>query len=170
MCMKYVNAITTCYMSVDKDKDNNVISFNNPFIGVFGEKFEENNSTRYKLNKFYICLNATFLGTSDNEKIQESVLSSLDTIEVVIRLTKLSKQVEERDYIDLEKFTLNFKDLAEAKQLDLACFDYYSLNKVIEVNDLTVPVVGKYVIKVIIRRQSDSSETVQNVSSFFVSE
>lgn len=169
MCMKYVNANTTCYLSVDTE-NNKTLSLNIPFVGMYGEKTSIDGDTRYKLNRFFICLNLTFLGTQDDERINESVLSSRDTVEIVLRLTKLSENPQYRDFIDLEKFTLDFNELANTGQLSLACFEYYNINKIIKVDQLAVPSLGRYVIKTIIRRKSDNSETVQNVSSFVVSE
>lgn len=161
MCMKYVNVNTTCYKTVST-VDKKVVSFIAPLRSVDSHVDEQGN--RYT-DDFTIVTQIGFVGTNSEEHKADSVLCSRETVDIIIRLTKRTKNEEHRLGGDLDCFSI---DLNTAS-LEEACFEYYNYTRITDVSNLKLPAgSGAYVIKVLIKRHQESKYSVQSIATIVI--
>ena len=159
MCMKYVNSVTTCYSSMNTSNDN-IISFNMPVNGV-----SVANTECPSIDKLVLLTQFNFLGK--NKKF--SVLDNEDCIDIIIRLTKCSKEPDLRLGCNLDEFSIDFAEIKRKNEQQTACFDFYDYMRITMVEDFKLPYgVGKYVIKVLIKKKNDSNFTIQSMTNLSV--
>lgn len=165
MCMKYVNSVTTCYSSMKTENDS-ILSFNMPITGL-----NVDNSNHPLINHLIILTQFNFLGTNDPLKKKDSVLESGEKIEIIIRLTKCSKDENQRLGYDLDRFEIDFSKVKKENLQQTACFDFYDYMRITTIDDFELPVgIGKYVIKVLIKRAADSDFTIQSITNLTIEE
>ena len=164
MCMRYVNAVTTCYSSMNTSNDN-ILSFNMPVNGV-----DVKDRDVPQIDKLIVLCQFNFLGTSDPQKKEFSVLENKDKIDIVIRLTKCSKDPSQRLGYDLDSFSLDFNKIYQENQQQTACFDFYDYMRIINVTNLPLPHgTGKYVIKTLIKKSNEPNYTIQSMTNLTIS-
>ncbi len=165
MCKKYVNANLTCFESVVLE--NGVpLAFRNPFDEISAKKSV---GGVYQIGGFRILSNINILGTADLEKQKDHILYQENgVLDFTIRLTKCDTDVNGRFYYDLDSFSLNIAELRENHQIDGACFDFVNYARITEVPNFTVDKSGSYVIKLLIKENTEDKPTVQFIRKFFV--
>lgn len=155
MCMKYVNVISTLYDSIST-VSGNIASFNAPLNQI--EIKDVNNP---EISNLTIVTDLNFLGTNDKSKIKDNVLINQDKVDIIIRLTKCDKNVQNRIGYDIDAFSIDFKKI-EKEQLETACFDFYNHTRITEIGK--IPLVGgtgNYVLKVLIKKSSEKDYSIQ---------
>lgn len=170
MCMKYINAITTPYASAIV-VDGAIVSLHAPLQVVRGVVLEDG---QYYLSGFDVVTDLTFLGTAKEENYISNPVMNGDTIDIILRLTRCAVDIEERYYIDLDRFSVDLTKIRESGQMKHACFDYYNHTQVTKVPGKTIklPVdkegralFGLYALKVIVeQRGGEDKGTVQTIS------
>ena len=101
-------------------------------------------------------------------KTSEKELSAIESkrnIDVIIRITKLSKEENDRLGFDVDRFTIDISDI----QIDLACFHYSNYNRITPIEKLSLPKgIGSYVIKVLTKFEDQENYSVQSMYAFQV--
>lgn len=162
MCKKYVNANVSCYKSIST-VDNHILSLNAPLSSL---KINKNNKG---VDNFVIVTKFNFLGTNNSASQRNNVLFNREKINIIIRLTKCDEDVNKRLGNDIDKFTIDLEQAYNDKQVSVACFDFYDYTRVTNVDCITeLPKAGLYVIKVLIKTESEEKYTIQSMSKFLV--
>lgn len=165
MCMKYININTACYESLSTI-DERIISFNAPLNSV-GTKYEND---MLITDGFIIVTQIGFLGTNNKEHVAENVLLSRDKVDIIIRLTKRSPDVERRVGLDIDTFTIDLREAEAEQQINEACFEYYNYTRITNIKKIELPVgPGTYILKVLLKRPSDSAFTIQSMNTLTIS-
>lgn len=164
MCMKYINATTRCYKSITV-VDNNVMSYNIPFTSIR----HDNDETGITISKFSIVTNIDFLGTLNENNKKENPLDNKDTLDFIIRLTKCSSEESKRIGYDLDCFSIDLNEMYATNQIGKACFDFLNYTRTTKVDELELPGgVGKYVIKILVKKAKEKEYTIQSMTQFIV--
>lgn len=164
MCMKYVNTTATCFKSVTMD-NNKIVAYNAPFDTI--KSIEESNIL--SLDNFSIITQIDFLGTSSSEHKEDNPLKMEKTVDFIIRLTKCDQNEENRVGRDLDRFSVNLKEMHERKKVDRACFDFFNYTRITNVDKLDLPKgAGKYVIKVLIKDSEDTEYSIQSMTKLII--
>ncbi len=156
MCMKYVNANIICYHDVISDGINPV-EFKNPFDVVTA--VNENGIPHLKSLKIVTHIN--ILGTEDDNEKETHVLYNEGKLNCEIKLTKCATNVEDRQSIKLDEFTVDSKKL----HIDDACYPFLNHTYFLEIDDIPLQFgVGKYVIKLLVNNPKINTDfTVQTM-------
>ena len=165
MCMKYVDANTTCYKSVTMDGDK-IVSLNAPFEVI---KSTSADGTSF-IGDFFLITQIDFLGTNDPQHKQENPLEQKRTIDFIIRLTKCSKE-QEHQCVDLDSFSINLEEMYKNHKVCTACFDFFNYTKITNVNKVVLNNDNdsvKYVIKVLIKDSEDTEYSIQSMTQLII--
>ena len=136
MCMKYINAIATCYSSIST-VDNHITSLNAPLYQL--EVEDKNNPY---ISDFSIVTRLNFLGTSRAVNEADNILLNGESVDLIIRLTKCDKEENKRLGYDIDNFSI---DLSKVDK-DVACFEFYNYMRITNVKKISLPAgLGKYV-------------------------
>ena len=161
MCMKYLDANLMCYKSISR-YDNKILSLNAPFNSI--SIVNENNNKKL-IKDFSIFLQMNFLGTNNDSLKLSNPLVQKEKIDVLIRLTKCSKEPEERLGTDIDYFQIDLSSI----DTEIACFEYCNYSKVIDVDSIELPFgAGKYVIKILVKKEQEEKYTIQSMSTLII--
>lgn len=160
VCMKYLNTTICCYKSISKEQGK-VVSLNGPFNSMSITADE----TKSYIEDFFIVTQFNLLGTNKTSEKELSAIESKRNIDVIIRITKLSKEENDRLGFDVDRFTIDISDI----QIDLACFHYSNYNRITPIEKLSLPKgIGSYVIKVLTKFEDQKNYSVQSMYAFQV--
>lgn len=155
MCMRYVNANAALFKSVTKS-NNDIVGLLEPFDCIVAE---DNNGT-VAIKEFNIISYVNLLGS--NGKKAQNIIDTQDTLQVCIRLTKCTKDEDERLSVDLDKF-----DIVTKGSNDIvydACVPYLNFKRITHIDNIELDIAnprGSYVIKVLVKTLKDDKYTVQ---------
>lgn len=162
MCVQNVNATISLFRDVRRAEVQGAQEFMLPFDTIISNSF---NNNRY-IGGFFIVIDIALLSTTNEEKKKTNVIYNKEKINILIRMTKSSKDKEKQLSLDIDDFTI------DASQRDLiktnACVEYinYKRIKKIDVNaiQLTPEVgIGDYIFKVLVKRPYDKNFQVQSI-------
>ncbi len=163
MCMKYVNAIVECYADVPISNQLPT-SFNRPFNGIYASLRQDGTK---EIGGFKIATRISLLGTSEEAHKEYSLLEMRGTLEVIVRLTKCSRNEDEQLCVDLDSFSIDTKELEG--MIDRACYDFFSFIRITDVKDFTLEAgTGNYVIKILVKDSKSKTYTIQTMTKLMV--
>lgn len=167
MCKKYINANLISFESIISENETPLV-FRNPFDEI---KAQKNSDGTYQIDGFQILSNINILGTDDKDKQKNHILyRDNGALNFIIRLTKCDKDPEKRFYYDLDEFTISIKDLRNAHQVDGACFDFVNYARITKVLGFAVDCPGTYVVKLLIKENTEESYSVQFIKKLSIKE
>ena len=158
MCTKYLNANIALFKTVSKN-NNKVIAFGEPFDCLIADC----EGNEISITDFNVITYLNLLESSG--KNAGNVLDRRGNLEVCIRLTKCTKESEERLSVDLDRFEI----ITEGSQ-DIhydACVPYLNYKRITHIDSINLDVVnpkGSYVIKVLVKEPTDEKYTVQAIT------
>lgn len=165
MCMKYVNSTVECYTSMASNSSGSV-SYSNLFNRIHASVRQNGNM---EVGGFIVVTRINILGTAHKEHENANILMQRGTLDVIIRLTKCSPDESKQLCIDLDSFSLDLKKEDKEKHIDHACFDYFNYTRITDIKDFDLDAgLGKYVIKVLMKKHEDSDYTIQTMSSLYI--
>lgn len=157
MCTQYLNANVALFKSVTKN-NNGIAGFLEPFDCIIADS--GNNIVAIK--DFNIVTYINLLESS--EKKANNILDLRETLQVCIRLTKCTKNIDERLSIDLDCFNIVTKDSKDI--IYDACVPYLNFKRITYVDNIDLDIAnprGSYVIKVLVKIPSEEKYTVQSI-------
>lgn len=164
MCKKYINATTSCYKSTTI-LNNAIHSMNAPFRSI-KSRSEDNTLC---IDDFVVLTEISFIGTKNKENEFDNPLEQDKKVDFIIRLTKCDKEFENRIGLDLDKFTIDLKEIREKNQVNKACFDFYNYTRIINTGIIKLQGgTGKYVIKVLVKYAEDNDYSIQSIAPLTV--
>lgn len=156
MCMQYLNANVALFKTVKKN-NNDVMGFLEPFDCIAADC----SNKVLSIKDFNIITYINLL--ESNQKKASNILDNREELQVCLRLTKCTKDLDERLSIDLDKFKIITKD-SEDIVYD-ACVPYLNFKRITYVDNIELDISnprGSYVIKVLAKRPNDEKYTVQS--------
>lgn len=163
MCMKYVNATVECYTDVPVDNQL-PLSFNRPFNGIYASLRQDGTK---EIGGFNIVTRISLLGTAEEEHKKINLLEMRGTLDVIVRLTKCSKNEAEQLCVDLDSFSIDTKSLEN--KIDRACYDFMNFTRITDVRDFTLDAgTGSYVIKILVKASTEKKYTIQSMTKLTV--
>ncbi len=158
MCLPNINITAKLYKNVYTKDD--IQCFEAPFDTIVAQTKDGVMS----ISDFYLVLNFNLLGTANEEKKATNIVENRETLTVLIRMAKLSKDISKQLYNNLIQFDI---DLSENKNLIAkACVPYVQYERILKVNKLILPEssgLGNYVIKVLVKTKESSRWNVQTM-------
>ena len=158
MCMKYVNATAICYANVVQEKGHAVL-FETPFNELVTIK--EGNVR--KTVPFFVVTHINVIGTNNEDHKKENILEQGGVLDVIIRLTRRSTEEAKRVCVDLDSFSVNLSQ--DNVNIETACYNYLNYPRITLVDNLVLDGgPGSYVIKVLVKRNTDEKYTIQSMT------
>lgn len=157
MCTRYLNANVALFKAVTKS-NNEVTGFFEPFDCIVAD----NSNKVIRINEFNIITYINLLESSN--KKANNILDKRETLQVKIRLTKCTKNDNERLSIDLDDFEIVTKD-SEDIVYD-ACVPYLNYKRITHIENIDLDIEnpkGSYVIKVLVKTPEELKYTVQSI-------
>lgn len=157
MCTQYLNVNVVLFKSVTKN-NNEVVAFYKPFDCIVADS----SNKVIKINEFNIITYINLL-ESRNKKAN-NILDRRETLQVKIRLTKCTRNENEKISIDLDDFEIVTKDSKEI--IDDACVPYLNFKRITHIENIDLDIEnpkGSYVIKVLVKTPSEEKYTVQTI-------
>lgn len=167
MCKKYVNAIVDCFEEIISSNSYPAIpvSFQRPFDEIMVDYCDG----KYQTGSFKLVTNINILGTADKSNQATHILYRENgALDFIIRLTRCDKDPEKRDYYDLDSFQVNVKQLKDNNQIDGACFSFVNYPRITTVPPLDLQEAGQYVIKLLIKENTEEKYSVQFIKKLTV--
>ena len=162
MCMKFVNAVISCYESVSTTDTKSIQSFNAPIDVITCSNLDV--STPIVTNLFMVT-HISVRGTLKEADIPQNILCKDGSIDVILRLTKCDADESKRLYVDLDKFTINLAEERQKGNIKHACFDYYNHVHVSNITEFQLPAgTGNYVLKVLMCESGTDAFSIQSMS------
>lgn len=157
MCTSYLNANVALFRSVARN-NNDVIAFCEPFDCIVADCQGGN----LFIKDFNIITYINLLESNKNHA--KNILDERETLQVCIRLTKCTKDINEKLSLDLDKFDIKTKD---AKNIVYdACVPYLNFSRITHVESINLDIEnprGSYVIKVLVKTPKDEKYMVQSI-------
>ena len=97
-------------------------------------------------------------------KKANNILDRRATLQLCIRLTKCTKDIDERLSIDLDKFEIVTQDSNDI--VYDACVPYLNFKRITHIDNIDLDIEnpkGSYVIKVLVKTPNDIKYTVQSI-------
>lgn len=162
MCVQNVNATVSLFTEVRNIEMQGAQEFVRPFDIIVSKNINDN---KY-IGGFYIVVDITLLSTTNEEKQKTNVIYNNQKIDILIRLTKSSKDEERRLSLDIDEFTIDASNDNLIKRN--ACVDYINYKKIkkIDVNAIQLSPeagTGDYIFKVLVKRPCDAEYQVQSI-------
>lgn len=162
MCVQNVNATVSLFTEVRNIEMQGAQEFVRPFDIIVSKNINDN---KY-IGGFYIVVDITLLSTTNKEKQKTNVVYNNQKIDILIRLTKSSKDEEKRLSLDIDEFTIDASNDNLVKRN--ACVDYINYKKIkkIDVNAIQLSPeagTGDYIFKVLVKRPCDNEYQVQSI-------
>ena len=107
------------------------------------------------------------LGTTKQEEQATNIVNGKQSIDVLIRMTKISKNTEKQFTWDVSKFTIN----PDIESIHEACVPFINITRAVNINKLYLneDYVGKYAVKVLMKNPNEELWTLQSVSQLIIS-
>jgi len=103
------------------------------------------------------------MGTNKDENKNQNVVNQKGVLHVLLRLAKVSKDVEKQLYSDITEFELNLND--ENMYISHACVDYVTIRRIFSISQITLDAragLGEYVFKVLVKTNPEDNWNVQS--------
>lgn len=162
MCVQNVNATISLFTDVRRVEIQGAQEFIRPFDIIISNTF---NNNKY-IGGFFIVVDITLLSTTNEEKKKTNVIYNKQKIDILIRMTKSSKDKEKQLSLDIDEFTIDASNENLIKTN--ACVDYINYKKIkkIDVNAIQLSPeagTGDYIFKVLVKRPCDEDFQVQSI-------
>lgn len=157
MCTQYLNANVVLFKSVTKN-NNDVVAFVEPFDCIIADCSRK----IVAIKDFNIITYINLL--ESNQRKADNILDKRETLQVCIRLTKCTKNDNERLSINLDKFEIVTKDSTDI--VYDACVPYLNYKRITHIDNIDLDIEnpkGSYVIKVLVKVPNDEKYTVQSI-------
>lgn len=161
MCISNVNATAELIKSITNENEQRVFSM--PFDTFLL------NSGECSIRNFHIMVNLTLMGTTNEENKRTNVVETNGILYVLIRLTRLSSDINNQLSVDLDRFSIDVSSSDIVKMQ--ACVPYVNYERLLKINELPLPEsdpTGNYVLKVLVKTSQDTQWNVQSLSPVFV--
>ena len=161
MCVKNINVTGTLFKEVNYENGHK--SFEMPFDPIVAKV---SNNCSY-IENFSIVLNFCLMGTNKDENKNQNVVNQKGVLHVLLRLAKVSKDVEKQLYSDITEFELNLND--ENMYISHACVDYVTIRRIFSISQITLDAragLGEYVFKVLVKTNPEDNWNVQSYIPF----
>ena len=158
MCLANVNVITKLYKQVITQDD--VTKFEMPFDTIVAKTIDE----EIYIENFYIVTNFNLLWTNNEEKAKNNVVNNKGNLQVLLRISRLSKDNEKQLNLDLHKYNIDLSD--ENVVVCHACVPYIQYEKILKVGKIPLSPqagLGNYVIKTLVRTKDEDNWRIQNI-------
>lgn len=161
MCMKYVNVNVCCF----DDINNNFLNLGRTtFTSMLESVKSKERNDKFIIGGFNIVTFVNIRGTRDGNN-SNNPLDSDKRLDFKIRLTKLDAEPSKQLSYDLKDFSV---DLSNKVSTHHACFDYKEHIEIVNVDTITLDSKGAYVIKVLVKEDSDNLYNVQMIHPLYV--
>lgn len=162
MCVQNVNATISLFTDVRRAEIQGAQEFIRPFDIIISNSF---NNNKY-IGGFFIVVDITLLSTTNTEKKKTNVIYNKQKIDILIRMTKSSKDKEKQLSLDIDEFAIDASN--ENRIKTNACVDYINYKKIkkIDVNAIQLSPeagTGDYIFKVLVKRPCDDDFQVQSI-------
>lgn len=157
MCTQYLNANVALFKAVTKN-NNEVTGFFEPFDCIVADC----SNKVIRINEFNIITYINLLESSN--KNAGNILDNRETLQVKLRLTKCTKNDNERLSLDLDDFEIKTKDSGDI--VYDACVPYLNYKRITHVENIDLDIEnpkGSYVIKVLVKTPAEQKYTVQSI-------
>lgn len=159
MCLKNVNANIRIYSDVETSINGDPAKFVLPFDGMH---ISQNDCGQYQTVGFKIVTHFNLIGTATEAHQKDNIVNSHGKLYAVIRLTKCSKDEEERLSVDLDQFEIDVSKLDD--MVNRACFPYLNFTRITDVKPMELGAgLGTYVIKLLLKTKEEEKYTVQSM-------
>lgn len=161
MCMKYVNVNVCCF----DDINNNFLNLGRmTFTSMLESVKSKEKNDKLIIGGFNVVTFVNIRGTRDGDN-PDNPLDSGKKLDFKVRLTKLDTEPSKQLSYDLKDFSI---DLSNNVSTHHACFDYKEHIEIVNVNTITLDSKGAYVIKVLVKEDSDELYNVQMIHPLYV--
>ncbi len=158
MCLSNINAITKLFKQVIIQDD--VTKFEMPFDTIVAKTIND----ELYIENFYIVTDFNMLYTNNKEKATTNIVNNNGTLQVLLRISRLSKDDSKQLNLDLCKYDINLSD--ENIVISKACVPYVQYEKILKVGKLSLSPqagLGDYVIKTLTRINDNDKWNIQNI-------
>ena len=161
MCMKYVNVNVCCFDNIN----NNILNLGRmTFTSMLESVKSKEKNGKYIIGGFSIVTFVNIRGTSSGNNM-DNPLDSDKKLDFKIRLTKLDAEPANQLSYDLKDFSV---DLSRKGSSHHACFDYKEYIEIVNVDTVVLDSKGAYVIKVLVKEDSEDLYNVQMIHPLYV--
>ncbi|MBE5951828.1 MAG: hypothetical protein E7260_09595 [Lachnospiraceae bacterium] len=162
MCVQNVNATISLFSDVRNAEVQGAQEFIRPFDIIVSKTINDN---KY-IGGFYIVIDIVLLSTTNEGKKEDNVVYNKQKIDVIVRLTKSSKDFQKRLSSDIDEFTIDTSNENIIKRN--ACVEYVGYKKIkkIDIDGIKLSPeagTGDYIFKVLVKRPCDNEYQVQSV-------
>ena len=157
MCTQYLNANIALFKGVKKN-NNEIVAFVEPFDCIVADC----SGNVVAIKDFNVITYINMLESSG--KKAGNILDMRKTLQVCIRLTKCTKDIEEKLSVDLDNFCIETRDSSDI--VYDACVPYLNFKRITHVDNINLDIAnprGSYVIKVLTKTPDDEKYTVQSI-------
>ena len=161
MCMKYVNVNVCCF----DDINNQIFNLGRTtFTSMLESVKSKEKNDKFIIGGFsivtFVNIRGTRYGNNDNNPLDAN-----KKLDFKIRLTKLDAKPENQLSYDLKDFSI---DLSNKEATHHAYFDYKEHIEIVNVDTVVLQSKGAYVIKVLVKEDSEELYNVQMVHPLYV--
>lgn len=161
MCMKYVNVNVCCF----DDINNNLLNLGRmTFTSMLESVRAKEKNDKFVIGGFNIVTFINIRGTRDGNN-SDNPLDSNKKLDFKIRLTKLDVEPSKQLSYDLKDFSVDLSNKVSARH---ACFDYKEHIEIVNVDTITLDSKGAYVIKVLVKEDSEDLYNVQMIHPLYI--
>lgn len=162
MCVQNVNATVSLFSDIRNVDIQGAQEFIRPFDIIVSKNV---NGNTY-IGGFYIVIDITLLSTTNEGKKDTNVVYNSEKMDVLIRLTKPSKNEEKILSLDIDEFVIDASNESIVKKN--ACVPYINFKKIKKINTNAIQLspkagTGDYVLKVLVKRFCDQDWNVQSI-------
>ncbi len=162
MCVPNINATISLFSNVNNIENQGELEFCRPFDIIMSRTINDGIKC---IGGFYIVIDMTLLSTNASDKMEENVVVNKEKLNVLLRLTKTSKDQDKILNLDLDTFTI---DAAVETIHENACIPYIKYKKIkkIDVNAIQLSPQAQgsnYVLKILVQRPCDSDWQLQTL-------
>lgn len=162
MCIPNINATISLFSNVNNIDNQGELEFCKPFDVIMSRTFNDGIKC---IGGFFIVIDMTLLSTTSEERLKENVVVNKQKLNVLLRLTKTSKDPNKVLHLDLDEFTI---DAATEIIHNDACIPYIKYKKIkkIDVNAIQLSPQAEgsnYVLKILLQRPCDEDWQIQTL-------
>ncbi len=162
MCVQNVNATISLFREIRRAEIQGAQEFICPFDIIISNSF---NNNKY-IGGFFIVVDITLLSTTNSDKKKTNVIYNKQKIDILIRMTKSSKDKEKQLFLDIDEFIIDTSNENIIKKN--ACVDYINYKRIKKIDTNAIQLspdagTGDYIFKVLVKRPCDDNFQVQSI-------
>lgn len=162
MCVPNINATISLFANVNNIDNQGELEFCKPFDIIVSRTI--NDGIRC-IGGFYIVIDMTLLSTNTPERIPENVVANKQKLNVLLRLTKTSKDPDKILHLDLDEFTIDANTEVIHSN---ACIPYIKYKKIKKIDANAIQLSpqaegSNYVLKILVQRPCDQDWQLQTL-------